>query len=204
MSGDIELLEAWKNGDREAGEQLFERYYSNVYRFFRHKLEDDVSDLVQQTFFALIEGIDRVRESASFRSYLFGIAHNLFRAHLRHQYRHDPALDLAEVSVVALAPGPSTMYAQRQEQRLLLEALRRIPIELQVLLELRYWESMKTQEIAEVLAIPHPTVRSRLRRAHELLEEVITKLAATSEDLRATFANLQEWVQECQKQLDAS
>lgn len=204
MASDIELLQAWRDGDRSAGEQLFERYYDAVYRFFRHKLEDDVSDLVQQTFFALVEGIDRVRQSASFRSYLFAIATNLFRAHLRRQYKEGPAIDFAEVSLQALAPGPSTAYARQRERRLLLEALRRIPIDHQVLLELRYWENMKTAEIAEVLAVPHPTVRSRLRRAHELLEQAIAELTSSSREWRHSLTTLQDWIGRVQEELDES
>ena len=204
MARDIELLEAWRQGDCRAGEELFERYYDSVYRFFRNKLEEDVSDLVQQTFFALIEGLGRVRQSASFRSYLFAIAHNLFRAHLRKRYQMGHAVDFQEVSIQALAPGPSTAYAKREEQRLLLEALRRIPIDHQVLLEMRYWENMKTAEIAEVLEIPHPTVRSRLRRAHELLEKAIAELAETTLDMKRSLLELQDWARNCREQLDAS
>lgn len=204
MVGDVELLEAWRLGDQRAGEELFERYYDCVYRFFRHKLNEDVSDLVQQTFFALIEGAERVRKAASFRSYLFAIAANLFRAHLRRLYKEGNAIDFAEVSLQDLAPGPSTMYARQRERRLLLKALRRLPIDHQVLLELRYWENLKTAEIAEVLDVPHPTVRSRLRRAHELLEKAISGLAESSLESRQSFMSLQEWVVHCRDELDAS
>jgi DNA-directed RNA polymerase specialized sigma24 family protein len=53
---DIELLEAWRGGDRRAGEQLFERHYAAVARFFRNKLEFGVDDLIQRTFLACVEG----------------------------------------------------------------------------------------------------------------------------------------------------
>lgn len=202
MTSDIELLEAWRAGHADAGEKLFERYYDCIYRFFRHKLEGDVADLVQQTFFALLEGIDRVHSAASFRSYLFGIAHNLFRGHLRQRYRNGRAIDFNEVSIQALAPGPNTMYAKREELRLLVDALRMIPLAHQVLLELRYWEQLKTAEIADVLDIPHPTVRSRLRRAHELLEKAIARLADSSQSHQQSFVSLQAWAQDCREQLN--
>lgn len=45
---DVELLEAWRGGDRRAGEQLFERHFDAVSRFFRNKLEFGVDDLIQR------------------------------------------------------------------------------------------------------------------------------------------------------------
>ena len=50
-----ELLEAWRGGDRRAGEQLFERHYAAVSRFFRKKLEFGVDDLIQRSFLACVE-----------------------------------------------------------------------------------------------------------------------------------------------------
>lgn len=202
MASDIELLEAWRAGAGDAGEQLFERYYDSVYRFFRHKLEEDVSDLVQDTFFALLEGMDRVRQAASFRSYLFAIAHHVFYAHLRSAYRAALHDDYAQMSMQDLAPGPSTVYAQHQDQRLLLEALRRLPVDDQVILELRYWEHLKTIEIADVLGLPHPTVRSRLKRAHARLEAELTSLAATAFAPEQTLVSATEWARGCRDRLD--
>ena len=63
----------------------------------------------------------------------------------------------------------SAEAAQHEEQRLLLEALRRIPLDLQIAIELHYWEGMSGPDLAQVLDIPEGTVRSRLRRAREPL-----------------------------------
>src|SRR5690349_9831929 len=164
------LVEAWRLGDKQAGAQLFDRYFAQVSRFFRNKLPEHAEDLIQQTFTALLEGRDRLRESTSFRAYLFGIAHNLLRAQLRALGR-DRAIDPLEQSVAELAPSPSQLLVERAEQRLLLEALRQLPIEHQVALELHYWEHLNAAEIAEVLEIPHSTMRSRLQRSRELLEQ---------------------------------
>lgn len=99
---------------RGAGEALFERYYSGIYRFFCNKVNDDVADLVQQTFTACVEGRDRLRQSESFRSYLFAVAHNVLRAHLRARYR-GPETELESVSARDLSPGPSSLVVHRRE-----------------------------------------------------------------------------------------
>ena len=191
MRSDAELLKAWRGGEAEAGAALFDRYYDSVYRFFCNKMPESLGDLVQQTFMACVEGRDRLRDESSFRSYLFAVAHNILRGHLRKKYR-DRTVDLEEQSARDLAPGPVTIVGKRREERLLLEALRHIPIEQQVLLELHYWERLKGHEIAVILELPENTVRSRLSRAHERLRGVMERLAETPDELQSTMANLEQ------------
>jgi RNA polymerase sigma factor (sigma-70 family) len=137
--GDRELLQAWRGGDQRAGARLFERHASSVAFFFRNKLTGGVEDLVQQTFLGLVEGRERIEQGASVRAYLFGIANKLLLKHLRTLTRA-PSFDPGVDSVAELDPGPSTLLGRKQEQRLLLEGLRRIPVDHQVALELYYWE----------------------------------------------------------------
>ena len=200
MSSDAELLEAWRSGRQDAGQTLFQRYYDSVYRFFRNKVGDDIADLVQATFEACVEGRDRMREVGSFRSYLFSVAHNVLRGHLRTRYQvQETGLD--EIAARDVSPGPSSLVVRHREQRLLLEALRSISLEQQVLLELRYWEQLKTAEIAEVLGIPANTVRSRLHRAQEALKAAMERLADSPQELDSTLSNLDDWVRQCREQL---
>ena len=60
------------------------------------------------------------------------------------------------------------------------------------MLELYYWESMTAKDLGEVLEIPEGTVRGRIRRAKQLLEEQLTQLAET-DDLKSTMSNLDSW-----------
>lgn len=201
---DATLLARWRDGDNTAGKQLFERYYAAVIRFFRNKVQGDVADLVQDTFAGCIAGRDRLRDDGSFRPYLFSVAYNVLRDHLRARYRDRDAIELAEVSVQELSPGPSSIVARRREQRLLLQALREIPIEHQAVLELRYWEGFKSIEIAEFLGIPHGTARSRLRRARELLETALVRLAPSAAALESTRQDLDGWAERCRELMAGS
>ena len=192
MKGDAELLGAWRQGDKRAGAELFERYFQPVCRFFVNKLSEDPDDLVQETFMACLRGRDRLRDDASFRSYLFGIACNVLRAHLR-RHTDVPLDDDDDRCAFDLSPGPSTALHAREGERLLLDALRRIPLELQILLELHYWESMKTDEIADALGLPLGTVRGRLQRGRARLLEVLEELPGPRA-MQATLAReLDEW-----------
>lgn len=184
---------AWRDGDRDAGEQLFDRHVDAVAGFFRNKVTHGVEDLVQQTFMRCLEGIERLRSAASFRSFLFAIAHNLLRETFRARRRDPAPFDPQVLSARDLSPGQSTLVARRREQRLLLEALRTVPLDAQVLLELFYWEDLTSAEIAEVIDAPHGTVRSRLRRARELLRERIGQLASSPSLLASTVQDIDGW-----------
>ena len=199
MSDDAELYAAWRNGDKRAGQKLIERYYDPVLRFFRTKVGPQADDLVQRTFLVCSEG--GFRGESSFRSYLFGVARNLlfkfFRGH-RRDALVDP--DFTVSSVYELAPGVSTVAANRLEQRLLLEALRRIPLEFQMLLELYYWEELSIAELSAVLELPDGTVKSRLRRGRALVREALERLPSTPAEQDSVRVLLDGWVEKMQEQ----
>jgi len=190
---DVELLDAWRGGDRRAGELLFERHYEAIRRFFHNKLEFGVDDLIQQTFLACVESRERIRGDSSFRTYLFAVAVNRLRKHFRGQYRGEDRIDFGVTSIHDLGPSPSVVVAGRQEQRLLLEALRRIPLDHQIILELYYWERLTSAEIAGVLDVPHGTARTRIRRAKQLLEEQLRALQGDRALVESTIADLDAW-----------
>lgn len=203
MRSDEELLEAWRGGDREAGEQLFDRYFAPLQRFFRNKLHDagEVDDLVQRTFLACVGAKDRFRGDASVRAYVFGVAYNTLRMHLRGRRRKLEPIDFGTVSVIDLGASPSALLGWLEEEHLLLAALRGLPLELQVVLELRYWESLSSAEISRVIEVPAATVRSRLRRARAQLERQIAALASTPALALRTTQNLEAWAARVRAQL---
>lgn len=203
MNGDEALFQAWCDGEGAAGEALFDRHFAALHRFFHNKLgsTSDADDLVQRTFLGCVEARDRFRGDASFRSYLFGIAHKTLLMHFRGRSRKQDPIDFGTVSVVDLGASPSVRVGQREEERLLLAALRRLPLESQVVIELHYWESMSSAEIGDVLELPAGTVRSRLRRARALLETAIQELGETPAVALSTTRDLEGWAQRLREQL---
>lgn len=180
---------------------LFERYFQAVERFFLNKAPDHVDDLVQETFLGCLKSRDQVTDSSKFRAHLFAIAYHVLGTHLRHVYRGRKHLDFTEISMHDLAPGPGSAMAHHDEQRLLLEALRKIPVDHQVLLELHYWEALTTEEIAKVLGVPVGTVRGRLQRARAQLEQAMERLANSPRLLESTRDRLDDWVADCRRRL---
>lgn len=175
MVGDEALLDAWNRGDARAGEELFDRYFVRLVRFFRTKVHDDVQELVQQTFLGCLEGRTRFRGEGSFRGFLFAVARNVLYNFYRARARRGEELAISEVSLHDLDPRPSAVLAERREHQILLESLRRLPLDAQLILELHYWEEMTSAAIAQVLEVPHGTAQTRIRRARQLLAQEIER-----------------------------
>ena len=190
---DHELLGAWQQGDERAGSELVRRYFARIFSFFDGKVTSSVDDLVQRTFQACVEGKERFRGQSSFRTYLFGVAHNVLRSHLRKRRREGDRFEIGISSVFDMGLNPTVLVAQRKEQTLTLQALRRIPLDHQVVLELYYWEEMTAADLAEVLDLPEGTVRGRIRRAKKLLEEQLVALSDDEAILQSTVSGLESW-----------
>lgn len=199
---DVDLLEAWRAGDEDAGNALVRRHFDALFRFFRARLDDGVADLVQRTFLGAVEARDRIF-ATSFRGYLFGIAHKQLAMELRKRSRQRVVAAPIHDAAQSMSGSPSKLVLKHQEQHLLLRALRRIPLEMQVLLQLHYWDELPTAEIGEVLGIPAGTVKSRLFRARTLVRESIAALATDTATSTSTLSDLDAWARSLRDAIDS-
>jgi RNA polymerase sigma-70 factor (ECF subfamily) len=190
---DLELLDGWARGDRACGNELFSRHYMSIRRFFEVKAGHAADDLTQRTFLACIEARDRFARASSFRTFLFAIARHNLLGYLRKDRRGDRARRLVEAQGPDTAITPSGLISRQQEQRLLLLALNGLSAQMQIPLQLYYWEGMKGAEIAEVLEIPASTVRNRLSRARVELAERVRSTAPNAQVSAAILEHLEDW-----------
>jgi RNA polymerase sigma-70 factor (ECF subfamily) len=202
------LLNLWRRGDLTAGEELFERHYDLVYRFFSREVTADVAPLVQETFTACLEGRRPMDPEASFRAHLLATAYELLAAHLQKETGNQGAIrgdestetDLAspregryspgEILEGSTVPDPDSSPDQQAEQQRR-RALRSLSFVDRVLIELHDFEGISERDKAEVFGIPVTSVRAQLRRAHQQLREAMERLARgeTADELEPTFAH---------------
>jgi RNA polymerase sigma factor (sigma-70 family) len=197
---DAVLVTAWKRGDQAAGAELFRRYYGAVLRFYQSKVGPQGTDLVQRCFLRCLEVRARIRDESSFRCFLFGVARNVLLEHYR-SMRAGGRVDFTEQTVEDLSPTPTSELAQGERSQQLLLALRRLPVEQQIVVELYYWEDLNAREIAEIYEVPEPTVRTRLRRAKIRLEQELHALAGSPEVVVETMTNLDTWARRLRDQI---
>lgn len=200
MTSDGDLLTAWQAGDKAAGGELIDRYFEPLRRFFQGKLNEGVEDMIQETLLACVQRRDQIRDPAAFRGYLFAAARTKLYDRLRARGRPDRPVDFAVSSIAEIAQtglSPSSVLGAREDERLLGLALRQLPIDLQIALELYYFERVRGRDLEIALAVPPGTVRSRLRRGLEILRKKIDELAANPETSaqarRDTEASIARW-----------
>jgi RNA polymerase sigma factor (sigma-70 family) len=153
--------------ERAAFEELFEQQFDAVHGYLARRVGPDVGrDLAAETFvqaFANRRRFDPRRGQP--RAWLFGIAHNLLRHHYRDERRRLQALSRLEDA----RDGDPL-----QEPRLA-AALAALSVEERDVLLLFAWAELSYDEIAESLAVPVGTVRSRLYRARLRLRDTLTR-----------------------------
>jgi RNA polymerase sigma-70 factor (ECF subfamily) len=181
---DLALLAAWQLADARAGDALVRHYGPHVRRFFADKVRDfEVDDLVQQTWEAMVQARDRLAGGdgeggpgiASFRAYLYGAARLVLFGHFR-RLRKAQQFDPGVSSLEDLAPSASAQVSAHAKLERLFAALRKLPLDLQILLELRYAHEMTSAEIATAHGIPQGTAKSRLRVAKQRLDAQLLRM----------------------------
>ena len=134
--------------------------------------DDDTraDELVQDIWLRVLQGIGCLQEPAKLRAWLFGIAHRRVMDRLREQYAA-PVTDGADPDALAADPIDLDLaFDIRDVER----GLQLLPALEREVLSLFYLDELPLAEVAQVLAVPTGTVKSRLFRARKLLRHKLT------------------------------
>ena len=179
MISDEALMLEFQGGSRAAFAELFARYRTPLYGFFRRRLNNPerAEDLAQETFLAVIRAASRYEPRALVRTYLYGIALKLLAAEQRKFLTSGTS---GESAPEPQNDGtPECVLWVRQ-------ALERLDAPEREILMLREYEQLSYSDIAELLRIPVNTVRSRLFRSRLALKSYLESEARTNPATRAT------------------
>ncbi len=191
------LLERWQRNEEGAGTELAKRYQGLLTRFFRNKVSnpEDIADLVADTLLACTRGQQRIRNTKSVRSYIFGTACNQLRRYYQQQTKR--ALereDFEQCCVAELDQGAAMV--RREQTHLVVHALRSLPLAYQIVLELALFEDMTGRQIGELLDLPTATVHTRLRRGKARLTATVERLRTNPEGCDPTLTDLAGWAEQ--------
>lgn len=204
---DSEVFARWRSGDAGMGKLFFRRHAAKLLGYFRRNVYDrsQAEELVQDTFLECLRGHGSVDNP---RAYLFGIASHVFSRYIRRRQRDAGRLDDwddQQDSIQALDPDPEFFRLQTDEDRLFMKAMRKLPFNQQIVLELSFWEEMSGREIAEALGLPEGTVRSRIRLARKNMQALLAALQESPEQFRTATLSFDSWqrrIHEYMSQLD--
>ena len=166
-------------GSRASFEELIHRYSPRLFFFLRHKAatDQDIEDLIQETFLKAFLNIDRFEPERKFSTWLYTIA---VRSAISH-HRTKKATRSHTVSISPL-PDPQEVLIQKEESRNIWNLARRLkPIEYEALW-LHYGEDMSVKDVAKVIKKTQISVRVLLHRARLNLAKMLSK-SATYEKL---------------------
>ncbi|MBA3461809.1 MAG: sigma-70 family RNA polymerase sigma factor [Deltaproteobacteria bacterium] len=169
-------MTASRKGERAAFGALIERYQGVVCAVSYSRTGDRTlsEDVAQETFIAAWRQLDRLRETVKLRSWLCGIARNLARKARRKSDRELP-LPL-EGELIATGDSPFDAVSDAQSERVVREALSRVPETYREPLILFYCEGLTSREIADALDISEAAAQQRLSRGRQYLAEGVTDL----------------------------
>ncbi len=171
---DAELLQASRRGEHAAFGALVERYQGVVCAVSYSRTGDRAlsEDVAQETFIAAWRQLDQLRETVKLRSWLCGIARNLARKARR---RTDRETTL-EGQLVFEGDSPFDDACDAETERVVREALGRVPETYRDALVLFYCEHLSAREIADTLEISEAAALQRLSRGRQYLADGVNDL----------------------------
>jgi len=183
---DLALVQAAREGDINAFEQLVKRYDRNVFRIAQHITQnrEDAEDVVQDAFLKAFQNLGQFQGQSKFYTWLVRIAVNeaLMRLRRRRPERMvsiDEDVKTEEDSIpreiADWSPNPEQLYNQGELKEILQKTIQGLPESFRTVFILRDVEGLSTEETADALGLSVPAVKSRLLRARLQLRERLTK-----------------------------
>jgi RNA polymerase sigma-70 factor (ECF subfamily) len=169
-------------GHDAALNDLMERHAPAVFRFLCRMLnnEDDANDLAQETFVRVFQARESFDPNKKFSTWLFTIAANLARNHIRWRTRHPTVSLYAETNstdqslastLPAAGPTPKEQALAAERAGAVRTAVNRLPVDLREAIVLCEWEERSKADAAIILETTSKAVESRLYRARQILRD---------------------------------
>ena len=180
---DLSLVRRAKKGDYRAFDLLVLKYQSRViataFKFVKEK--QLAEDIAQEAFIKSYKSIDSFREESSFYTWVYRITVNTAKNYLVSSKRRDEIMisDLSQDD--SFYPekldvdSPQEILKASELRDLIFETLSSLGEETRTALSLREFDGLSYEQIAEVVQCPVGTVRSRIFRGREIIEEVVGK-----------------------------
>jgi RNA polymerase sigma-70 factor (ECF subfamily) len=183
---DQALVERVQKGDKAAFDLLVLKYQNKIIQLVNRYVRDadEAMDVAQEAFLKAYRAIDRFRGDSAFYTWIYRIAINTAKNHLVATSRRPPGgdIDAQEAEQYDSAAGlreydtPERLLLKDEIQATIAEAIEALPDDLKTAITLRELEGMSYEEIAQTMECPIGTVRSRIFRARDAIDNSLKPL----------------------------
>lgn len=189
---DQALVERVQKGDKRAFDLLVRKYQHKIISLVTRYVSDwsEAQDVAQEAFIRAYRAIGSFRGDSAFYTWVYKIAINTAKNHLVSRGRRPPIGDIT-IDDAVLLDGASQLRERatperemmRQEiERTVFDTVEELPEELRTAITLREVDGLSYEEIAEAMNCPIGTVRSRIFRAREAIDEKLRPMLSEDED----------------------
>jgi RNA polymerase sigma factor (sigma-70 family) len=187
---DMTLLRQWREGDLQAGDALIRRHYTYAYRIAKRRLghDDDAAEATQHALTVVVQKRDAI--DTDFRRYLTKVVYFSVLSQTKRR-EHEPLQ--GDERDTGSPRGASTMMAQREEEKLLVKALRSLSIDDQLLFYFDFVGNNSRTEIAELLGLSPKGVYKRVHAAKQCLRKQLESFR-DSPVRQSTLGGLDTWL----------
>jgi RNA polymerase sigma-70 factor (ECF subfamily) len=183
---DKQLVARVQKGDKRAFDMLVLKYQYKVHAIVGRYIKDfdEVNDVVQEAFIKAYRALAKFRGESAFYTWLYRIAVNTAKNYLVARNRRPPASDVDAGDADYYEGGqrlqdvdsPENLLYRDELEAVVDQSIRDLPEDLRTAVTLREFEGLSYEEIAEIMDCPVGTVRSRIFRAREAIDEKVKAL----------------------------
>jgi len=181
---DLILVRRAKRGDYKAFDLLVLKYQSRIIGLAMKFVKDiqTAEDVAQESFIKAYKSLDSFREESAFYTWLYRITSNTSKNYLISKKRKKELLESEisseEIDIFDIPGGssPEEILQANNLREVIFESLSNLPEDIRTAVSLREFEGLSYEEISEVLGCPIGTVRSRIFRGREIIQEKISPL----------------------------
>ena len=188
---DKQLVERVKRGDQRAYDMLVLKYQHKIFGLISRyvKDSDEVQDVAQEAFIKAYRALPKFRGESAFYTWLYRIAINTAKNYLVSRSRRPPSIDVdvGDAEFYDGADGlrdtdnPENVLFGNELKAVVDTAIQALPEDLRTALTLREFDGLSYEDIADVMDCPVGTVRSRIFRAREAVDEKVKDQMGGSE-----------------------
>jgi RNA polymerase sigma-70 factor, ECF subfamily len=174
LSDEVTIIRECVNGNSDSYSILVDRYKTMIYNVSFRMVgdEDTAKDLAQESFIAAYKGLSEFRFGSKFSSWLYSIALNKCRDHLKLAKDTVSTDEISDI-MPATSVSPELATTARQSKDVLQRGLNALPAEYRQVLILKHIEELDYQEIANITGTSIPALKVRAHRGREMLKKIL-------------------------------